>query len=72
MIRGLQNKTGGVKIVVMFCSSAGLRFHPGSKMKRQNFHIDFIAYFLLPINIRDSPLLFDLAEKHCKPVTAPQ
>lgn len=33
MIRGLQNKTCGVKIVVMFCSRAGLRFHPGSQMK---------------------------------------
>lgn len=30
-IRSMQNKTTSVKIVVMFCSSSGLRFHSGPK-----------------------------------------
>lgn len=64
MIRGLQNKTGGVKIVVMFCSRAGLRFHPGQKWNSKiSTLIFFLLIFFRPINIHDLPLLLGLAEK---------
>lgn len=54
MIRGLQNNTGGIKIVVMFCSRVGLRFHPGQKW---NSKISTLIFFFYIFEANQHPWL---------------